>query len=613
MEHKLIQGGEQYLPFARSRIKALRATGMQFASQQFIVSGVTIRVRISGEHDYIRIDASGSSGYLVTPVSASNPAGTGSPPEARIVVGGLKPKITEHSLFDAYYTSWAGSDKDVLLYETGIAGRYIINPIGRTGGVPFGSGGPIYVYLNEVKLTLTGTPHGMGLALFGEDRFVIFANNLTDTLTRFYASKNGAAFALVGEVTCGSTQVLQNTWMFSPDGKRAVTKRRKLLPDAPGTFSEYRMPLATPVEVVFDVDLSGALVCTTVVGAEVGIFQAISPAPPPAPTTEIVPKNEAYNTVKTTTTASGQYGLSIDIQCVVGFEYVDGAPQPVTVRVEESGAIDKVQISYDGEIDNGVEPTPSPPYTPFTSKASFTNNVSRSRTLSVSVGGVPFYSKTVEVERVTASLLGVGASDTSGWDSGSSVTLTKTMIPGFTHIDGRDKSCSGILLQTNTSSTASYSGNVSTPSTTGPDNTATTFLTTRYEAKEVVAYQVVGDNGSYGWVAPVPGFTSGPTAIYAPQSTSPITYADVMMLIASYCLASRRAGEYVFSQRIDARQTAYTGYGGTGIGGLTPNFYSAGSPNSGAYSNLKDYFTLGSEAGFGLSTPRIIPQAKKGS
>lgn len=55
MEHKLIQGGEQYLPFARSRIKALRATGLRYASQQFEIDGVSIRVRIAGDQEFINI------------------------------------------------------------------------------------------------------------------------------------------------------------------------------------------------------------------------------------------------------------------------------------------------------------------------------------------------------------------------------------------------------------------------------------------------------------------------------------------------------------------------------------------------------------------------------
>lgn len=60
MEHKLISGGEQWLPFARSRIKALRATGLAYASQKFELDGSTIEVRVAGEHDYITL--SGSAG-----------------------------------------------------------------------------------------------------------------------------------------------------------------------------------------------------------------------------------------------------------------------------------------------------------------------------------------------------------------------------------------------------------------------------------------------------------------------------------------------------------------------------------------------------------------------
>ena len=60
MEHRLIQGGEQYLPFARSRIKALRATGLKYATQRFIMpGGELVRVQITGEHEYIEISGGG--------------------------------------------------------------------------------------------------------------------------------------------------------------------------------------------------------------------------------------------------------------------------------------------------------------------------------------------------------------------------------------------------------------------------------------------------------------------------------------------------------------------------------------------------------------------------
>ena len=85
MEHKLIQGGEQYLPFARSRIKALKATGLKYASQKFEIDGVSIRVRVAGEHEYIEIEGgeikilSGAikAGEVIElPVPPGSPAGT---------------------------------------------------------------------------------------------------------------------------------------------------------------------------------------------------------------------------------------------------------------------------------------------------------------------------------------------------------------------------------------------------------------------------------------------------------------------------------------------------------------------------------------------------------
>ena len=55
MEHKIITGGEQYLPFARSRIKALRATGQLYATQWFVLPDGEVWVEIKPGHDYIRL------------------------------------------------------------------------------------------------------------------------------------------------------------------------------------------------------------------------------------------------------------------------------------------------------------------------------------------------------------------------------------------------------------------------------------------------------------------------------------------------------------------------------------------------------------------------------
>lgn len=62
MEHRIILEGEIYLPFARSRIKALRATGLRYVSQQFEINGCSVKVRIEPDHEYITL--SGTSWVL---------------------------------------------------------------------------------------------------------------------------------------------------------------------------------------------------------------------------------------------------------------------------------------------------------------------------------------------------------------------------------------------------------------------------------------------------------------------------------------------------------------------------------------------------------------------
>lgn len=56
MERLLIQGGHEYLPFARSRIRALKTLGMRYVSQTYTVNGVTINVRLENGTEHIRID-----------------------------------------------------------------------------------------------------------------------------------------------------------------------------------------------------------------------------------------------------------------------------------------------------------------------------------------------------------------------------------------------------------------------------------------------------------------------------------------------------------------------------------------------------------------------------
>lgn len=74
MEHKLVLGGEHWLPFARSRIKALRALGTHSLGQKFeMPDGATVAVSISGEHSFIRIE--GSPGLIWIVLTYTEPLG----------------------------------------------------------------------------------------------------------------------------------------------------------------------------------------------------------------------------------------------------------------------------------------------------------------------------------------------------------------------------------------------------------------------------------------------------------------------------------------------------------------------------------------------------------
>lgn len=64
--HILECSSPELLPFARSRIKALRAVGLIYASQTYDCGVGTVHVRVVGAHDYISISGGGSMWVLVT-------------------------------------------------------------------------------------------------------------------------------------------------------------------------------------------------------------------------------------------------------------------------------------------------------------------------------------------------------------------------------------------------------------------------------------------------------------------------------------------------------------------------------------------------------------------
>lgn len=62
MEHRLILGGGQYLPLARSAVKQLLALGLPFASRKLLLPDATVTVWITPGHEYIRIESGAALG-----------------------------------------------------------------------------------------------------------------------------------------------------------------------------------------------------------------------------------------------------------------------------------------------------------------------------------------------------------------------------------------------------------------------------------------------------------------------------------------------------------------------------------------------------------------------
>lgn len=60
MERLRILGGAEYLPFARARVRALKALGLPYVSQSYEVGSASIRVDIRPDEEYIFIEAGGA-------------------------------------------------------------------------------------------------------------------------------------------------------------------------------------------------------------------------------------------------------------------------------------------------------------------------------------------------------------------------------------------------------------------------------------------------------------------------------------------------------------------------------------------------------------------------
>lgn len=196
MEHKLIQGGEQYLPFARSRIKALRATGLNYASEKILLPDGEVRVRIVGRHSYIELSGTQSGFYLVLPANDTYPSGdtVGAtvPAVAAITINkDATLKVDDHSILESAHVNWKSGNKFVS-YNHGIKYRYRIDRLAEDVSLASQN-----IYFNGAKY-LTGGHGVAGAGIFRTEingssvrRFIIFTP-ISPTLVIAYAAPLGS-------------------------------------------------------------------------------------------------------------------------------------------------------------------------------------------------------------------------------------------------------------------------------------------------------------------------------------------------------------------------------------------------------------------------------------
>ena len=88
-EHIIQCDDPRFIPLARSRIAAIRASGLRFGSQRFTVDGVTITVQLKGDQEYVGVEGGVDvlSGIVRDGVVVETPAPEGSPPGTAPTVG----------------------------------------------------------------------------------------------------------------------------------------------------------------------------------------------------------------------------------------------------------------------------------------------------------------------------------------------------------------------------------------------------------------------------------------------------------------------------------------------------------------------------------------------
>jgi len=239
VEHKIILGGEQFLPFARSCVAKLKKLGLPYADQSFEVEGASIKVRVEPGHEYIRIEGGPIMDYLLLPASSVHPNGALKPRAlARLVPGEKGIVVSEDIELLSGRHDWVSKDgRTVITYNHGSNSRY--NTSYDTSFLPSGEPG---IYMKGKK---TDTTHPVsGVAVLGGN--IVYASLESELLRSriegdcyactaiviYQVGNSGAADTEIfrlelptsGELTGDNPRmVLAQNVFFSGDGRKFIT------------------------------------------------------------------------------------------------------------------------------------------------------------------------------------------------------------------------------------------------------------------------------------------------------------------------------------------------------------------------------------------------------
>lgn len=291
--HKDIDGGGEYLPFALTRIRVLRASGLTYATQSFVVGGATIQVRVEGDQAFVRIRAESSGAYVCVPRGITHPQGRvvddeGRATKPQALVSGIKmsdkgkvsAKVKEGSAADAGGVDWRSADgKRLISFGIATAPRYQTHPDYLDDGI----------YNKGTRISMPDTVFGacaITRKVDGASGY-LYATTRESKLTEFYfatAKGKTATVAKVGQYAVPALPPYPNNglqpptnevpylWHFAPNASFAagVLITNETVVSDPQLGTKVRVAFGTLLRAVVTNDGTGLSVAVSPEGARVG-------------------------------------------------------------------------------------------------------------------------------------------------------------------------------------------------------------------------------------------------------------------------------------------------------------------------------------------------------